>query len=275
MMMRRQGRWIFTASIFLICSVLLPTILLADSRNDHRFRFEIGAFLQAFETTLRLDSETLGTGTEIDLERELGVQKDQDNFRVDGAFRMARKHRIEFGYVSWNRNRTRVIDEELQFGDEIYPINATIRTSNQTDAYKLAYKYSFINNERYEAGISGGFSVFDIFASLDAESGGGSAGFESGDVLAPVPLLGGFFDWKINPNLVLRTTGEVFDINTSGISGTVSDVKGTINWYPWRNIGIGAGFNRVGIRYLDEDGAAELEFKYVYSGVTAFVIFSF
>jgi hypothetical protein len=275
MMTRRQGRWIPFIAILLFHFVLLPTAVLADSRDDDRFRIEVGAFLQGFETTLRLDSETLGTGTEIDLERDLGVLNNQNNFRLDGAFRMGRKHRIEFGYVSWNRDSIEVIDIELQFGEEIYPINSTIRISSQTDAYKLAYKYSFVNGDRYEAGISGGFSVFDIFSSLDDVSDEGVAAFESEEVLAPIPLIGGFFDWKITPNLMLRTTGEVFDINTSGINGHVSDLKGTINWYPWRNIGIGAGFNRVGIRYFNEDVTNELKFKYVYSGMTAFVIFSF
>ena len=272
--MQRQGRWAAFASLLVLCIGLLPSAVLADSRDDDRFRIELGTFLQAFETTLRLDSETLGRGTEIDLERDLGLMKDQNNFRLDGAFRIGRKHRIEFGYISWNRANSHVIDEEIRWGEEIYPINATIRTASGTDAYKLSYKYSFVNNDRYEAGISGGVSVLDIFASLDAESGGGDAAFESEDVIAPVPLLGGFFDWKITPNLVLRTTGEVFDLSTGGLNGHMSDLKGTLNWYPWRNIGLGAGFNRVGLRYLNE-GPAELEFKYIYSGVTAYVIFSF
>jgi hypothetical protein len=272
--LKHHVRSVILTSLVVLFIGLPPSAVLADSRDDDRFRVEIGAFLQAFETTLRLDSETLGRGTEIDLESDLGLMKDQDNFRLDGAFRMGRKHRIEFGYVSWNRSNSHVIDEEIHWGEETYPINATIRTSIATDVYKLSYKYSFVNNDRFEAGISGGFSVFDLFASLDAEADGGDAGFESEDVIAPVPLLGGFFDWKISPNLVLRTTGELFDLSTGGLNGHMSDLKGTINWYPWRNIGIGAGFNRVSLRYLNE-GPAELEFKYVYSGVTAFVIFSF
>jgi hypothetical protein len=234
----------------------------------------MGVFLEAFETTVRLDSETLGRGTEIDFENDLGLKKDQNNFRLDGTFRLARKHRIEFGYTSWSRDNRRIIDTEIQFGDEIYPVDAEILTSSATDVYKLAYKYSFVNSDRYEAGISGGFSVFDFDASLDVIAGGGGASFESEEVVAPVPLLGGFFDWKISDNLVMRATGEVFDLSTGGLDGHLSDLKGTLNWYPFRNVGFGAGFNRVALRYLD-DGDAEVEVKYVYSGVMAYAIFSF
>ncbi len=272
--MKMRSRSGVTVSILILCTCMMVTVIHADSREDDRFRMELGAFLQSFETTLRLDSETLGKGTEINLENDLGLLDGQDNFRIDGTLRMADKHRLDFGYVSWNRHNTRVIDEELQFGDEIYPINATIMTRHSTDVFKFVYKYSFINSDTFEAGISGGLSVFDVAASLDVEAGGGGASAESEDLIAPVPMLGGFFDWKINPKLVLRTSGEVFDLSTGGYEGHVSDVKGTINWYPWRHFGLGAGFNRVGIRFLD-DGPNAFEFKYVYSGATAFVIFSF
>lgn len=272
--MKIQNRSIVAISILLFFISMLTTITLADSRDDNRFEIELGVFRQSFDTTLRLDSETLGGGTDIELENDLGLLVDQDNFRFDGTIRMGEKHRLELGYVSWRRNNTRVIDEEIQFGDEIYPVNATILTMNSTDAYKFVYKYSFVNSDTFEAGISGGVSVFDFVASLDVEANGGSAAAESESLIAPVPMLGGFFDWKINKKLVLRTSGEVFDLSTGGFDGHVSDIKGTINWFPMRNFGLGAGFNRVGIRYLD-DGPAELVFKYVYSGAMAYLILTF
>ncbi len=257
-----------------LCLILCPSLLAAENRDEDLLNLELGVFLEAFETRVRLDSETLGTGTEINFEDDLGLGKDQNNFRLDGTFRLARKHRLEFGYTSWSRRNDRVIDEEIQFGDETYPVNAELRTSSSTDVYKLAYRYSFVNNDRFEAGISGGLSVFDFGASLDVIAGGGGASFESEEVVAPVPLLGGFFDWKINDKLVLRTTGEIFELSTGGLDGHMSDLKGTLNWYPFRHVGFGAGFNRVGLRYLD-DGAAEVEVKYVYSGIMAYAIFSF
>jgi hypothetical protein len=261
-------------TLIALCLILCSSFVAADNREDDRFNIEVGLFLEAFETTLRLDSEILGRGTEINFEDDLGLNKDQNNFRLDGSFRLARKHRLDFGYTSWSRSNNRVIDTEIQFGDEIYPVNAEIRSSSAFDVYKLAYKYSFVNSDRFEAGISGGFSVFDFGASLDVVTGGGGAEFEKEEFVAPVPLLGGFFDWKIGDKLVLRTTGEIFDLNTGGLDGHVSDVRATLNWYPWRRVGFGAGFNRVVLRYLD-DGLGEIELKYVYSGVMVYAIFSF
>ncbi len=261
-------------TLIALCLVLCPSFVAADNRDEDRFSIELGIFLEAFETTARLDSETLGQGTEIDFEDDLGLNMDQNNFRMDGAVRLARKQRIEFGYTSSSRDSNWVIDTEIQFGDEIYPANATIRTVNNTDVYKLAYKYSFVNNDRYEGGISGGLSLFEFDLALDVIADGGGASLESEEVVAPVPLLGGFFDWKISKTLVLRTTGEIFDLSTGGLDGHMSDLRGALNWYPFRNIGFGAGFNRVGLRYL-EDGPGEFQIKYVYSGIMAYAIFSF
>jgi hypothetical protein len=261
-------------TLIALCLVLCPSFVAAENRGDDRFSIELGVFLEAFETTVRLDSETLGKGTEIDVENDLGLSTDQNNFRFDGTFRITRKQRLEFGYTSWNRDGDRVIDTEIHFGDEIYPVNTTIRSMNATDVYKLAYKYSFLNGERFETGLSFGVSVFDIATSLSAEAVGGGTQFESVTTVGAVPLLGGFFDWKIGDNLVLQTTGELFDLSTGGLDGHMSDLRGALNWYPFRNVGFGAGFNRVGLRYL-EDGPGEFQIKYVYSGIMGYAIFSF
>ena len=39
---------------------------------DERFRLDLGGFFQKFETTVRVDSEKFGQGTEVNLEDDLG-----------------------------------------------------------------------------------------------------------------------------------------------------------------------------------------------------------
>ena len=44
---------------------------------DERLRVDLGGFFQKFTTTVRLDSETTGRGTEVNLEDDLGLDSTQ------------------------------------------------------------------------------------------------------------------------------------------------------------------------------------------------------
>ena len=98
-----------TARLGLLATLLLPLSFLpvpAEAqtsaefemvkRVDERFRLDLGGFFQQFTTTVRLDSESRGMGTEVNLEDDLGLKGRQANFRADGYWRFGRHAQLDF-----------------------------------------------------------------------------------------------------------------------------------------------------------------------------------
>lgn len=251
-----------------------------DARRGIRDRgnVSVGGFLVSFDTLARLDSEQLGPGTPVDFEEDLAFDTSTTDFRLDGYWRFARKHRLEYAFMLFDRGATVTLDEQIQYGDEIFDVDATVNGNFKTQVFKLAYKYSIVNNGRVEAGISGGLSVLDLEASIAATAtvGGTGGGAERAEesFIAPVPVIGAHVNVTLHPKWFVRTSWEYFNASADTIEAKLSDAKITFDYYPWNHIGFGLGYNVVTIDYLEEDLPA-VEVNYEYNGALGYVSFIF
>ena len=262
----------------LVLAATLATLGLvtpAQAQSDERWGLDLGWFTTSFNTELRLDSEELGLGTTIDLEDDLGLDSDRADFRLRGYYRFNPRHGIQLGYTRWKRSAERVIDREIQWGDEIYVVNTRVATDLRADWYKLAYKWSFVNNDDVEVGALFGVSTYDFSATLAASAsveGGGSAEgqVESKSLIAPIPLVGMQVDWHLSRSFTFWFSGEFFDARVSGYDGTLTDSSAGLDWMLSQSVGIGAAYNLVSLR-VSHDAEADVKVKYSYDGLFAYL----
>ena len=107
-----------------------PGPALAESVEWHRVGLSVGAALFAdFETEIRVDSATLGRGSKIALEDGLDLDSDTEIGRADGFYRFNRKHRIDASYFNIERDSTLTINQQLQIGDAVFPINTSVNAT--------------------------------------------------------------------------------------------------------------------------------------------------
>ena len=111
--------------ILIIClSVVSSVTVQADIKYaDETLVAQLGFFRPAIDTSIRADSETLGKGDGVDFEEDLGFKKDQDANRLSGYWRIAPRHRLQFGHFDYDRDAISTIDREIQFGDTIFRID--------------------------------------------------------------------------------------------------------------------------------------------------------
>lgn len=239
-----------------------------------RVFISIGGFQPNFETTAQLDSETLGAGTLFSFEDDLALESDTFVARLDGYFRFGRKHRLEFGYVDLSRNGSAALVQQIQFGDELYDVDAIVDSSFDTQLYKLAYKPSIFNNGRVDVGLSIGISAMRVEAGIEAigsVGGGPSAGaIERESLTAPVPLLGAHVDVTLYRGLFLRTSYEYFNASHDEYSAQMTDARISLDYIPWKHFGFGVGYNLVSLEAADDEAPA-FAFEYQYDGAMAYV----
>lgn len=245
------------------------------------FGISVGAYAVRFATAASLDPAEVERRARVDLEDVLGLGRDQTDLRVDGYYRFNRRHAIEFGWVSMDRDSNKVIEEEFEYGDYIFGVGAQVETRFRTDQIHLVYDYSFVNRGRVKAGITAGLSAFAFDLAL---TGSGNVqtpeGPVEGEIVeakalnAPVPLIGLHCDFAIRRRLFLRSSIEYLDVGTSGWDARVREIKITTDYFVSRHVGFGIGYDAVSMRYVDEDDP-RFEVRYDYSGVLVYASLGF
>jgi hypothetical protein len=250
---------------------------------DERFSLNLGGFFQDFTTTLRLDSATLGNGTTIDFEGDLGADSHKTSFRADGYWRFGRHGRFDFGFLSFSRSNSKSISRDIQFGDHVYHAGATLSTEMRVTEVDMYYAYSFLNTGEAEVGAKIGISAMFHSASIEGTgnitgpNGSTSGGFAADDksFVAPIPAVGIYVRYTLLPGLLIG--GQVRGLPTvtiSGYSGSMVDAGGYMEWYPWKNFGIGGGYQYTKIT-AGRESSPSVELDYTYSGVIAYASVKF
>jgi len=248
----------------------ITTPRIADHLSD-RFSVRLGGFAVRFKTSAQVDSETMGPGTGLDLENDTNLGRDETEGRLDGHFRFGKRHRIDYGFMAFERNALRVIDQEIQFGDVFFDIDAELKTKFSTNMIKLAYRYDLVRRPRWDLGLSFGVSAFDVDLEIAASIlRGVGAVAESEDFIAPIPMLGLHTDVHLGGDWYFRASGEIFDVSVDNRQGDVSDIHGVFDWYPFEHWGFGIGFNRLRMSY-DDSRVPNVSMTYVYSGTMAYI----
>jgi len=242
-----------------------------ESYEWKRFSVALGAQLLAdISTTMRVDSDTLGAGSEIELESDFGVDDSLFLGRLDAEWRFAKRHSLDFSLFKLGRESTRVIDRELQIGDIIFPINAEVKTEANQGVVKLAYRYAFLNRERWHFGASFGAHTMDWNTEW---SSGGLSLEEDFDVLVPLPVLGVFGSWALTPRLYLSGSSEFFGLEYEQYDGFMNNTRFALEHRTFEHLALGVGLDYflLNASVENDSGSLSAEVEYDYLGLMGFV----
>lgn len=156
-----------TRAVFLTTLMTAPvTAVFAAEMPGHwkRAELSVGAYLVTFGSDLRVDSNDLGIGTDLNLEDELDLEDELVAFRVDGYSRFFNRHRLQLGYYDLSRDGERTLDQQIEFGDEVFDVGVTVESDFDFRVAKLGYVYSILQNDQWDAGLSLGITAIQFRA---------------------------------------------------------------------------------------------------------------
>lgn len=251
--------------------VLLAVTSTASAQEDPRFSISVGAFFTDRESQTRIDGDA-GRGTDVDLEDDLGLKKSDTVFRVDGYWRFAEKHRLDFSAFDLSRSSSKQIDREIVWDDTTYPVNSTVKTDLDLTIYKAGYTWMFLKRDRSFLGATVGLYIADIGAKLSS-SGGGSV--ESNDLTAPLPVIGLRGEYRFADRWSLRGSGEVFAVDYGDYEGSLYDLFAGLDFSITENIAIGVGVNSVKLDVGVSKNSFDGDLEWQYDGALAYFKFDF
>jgi hypothetical protein len=215
-----------------------------DLLND-RFQATLGAFLLSSEPIIQLDG-TVRTGDRVDWEQRFG-RMDADRFRFEALWRFAERHKIRATAFSYSRERAKILDESIVWGDETYPVDAAVRTEFSFAVLELEYEYAFVHRENFELSASLGFHYTQVDAALDASAdlSNGTLSEDLSDsaaLHAPLPLIGLAGVWSLSHDFWLDLSAQYFALSIDGYEGHLQSYRASLTWQPEPWFGIGVGY---------------------------------
>lgn len=255
---------------FLLTPWLLPTAVQAAAGimpGEERFFLSTGIFLPRFDTDVRVNNQTLGIGTQIDLQNTLGLEADHTTFYVNAYWRFLPRHRLWVSYSRYDSEASVALQGQLQIGDEIFPIGASLATEFTFQVLPISYSFSFFKNEQFELAAAIGVQWYWIDFKVQGSASLGPADPDTEATAStniPFPLIGLRFNYHITPRWTARALVEGSSLDLGDDSGALVNLRfGTEYWF-FNNFGAGVAVNWfwLDVRLDGSDWRGELEYKY-------------
>jgi len=257
----------------------------AEGLLNNSWVFNVGGFIYQTGLNARLDGES-SQNPEIDFDETFGQSDDATRVRADVLWRITPTHRLRFMYFDNSNSRTKVLGEDVQWGDYTFLKDSSATFDQEFEVYALSYEWAFMRSPTYELAASIGVHYMDIkmqFSGTANYTGpdcatppscSGSA-TKGNDLAAPLPVLGLRAGWLVAPNWYLEASGQFFKVKIDEYDGRWSDLRLNATWMFHRNFGVGVGYNwfvtRVDVEADDFNGRVKLD----YSGVQVYLTGTF
>lgn len=241
-----------------VCSSVLlaaaPAALADEAPNllTDSFQLAIGTFAISSEPSVQLNGEA-SSGDKVDFDEKLGGG-DEQRVRLDSHWRFGDtgRHKVKLIAFSMSRDNTTTIDEEFEWGGDVYPVDAKVKAEFKFTVIEAAYEYAFLKRDNYELDASIGLHYTSMDASLKAEAAtsGGTLTADidnSASVDAPLPVIGLRGMWNLSHNFWLDATAQFFALSIDDYDGNLQDYRVLLTWQPRKWAGIGVGYNRFSV----------------------------
>jgi opacity protein-like surface antigen len=238
-------------ALALLAAASLPALAQDVVRpGQEKWTIMLGAFLPAFSTQMRVDNEQLGSGDNVDLADDLGVDQDETGGWFGVEWRFAPRHRIGFTYSRFTLGGERVINRDLQIGDEIYPAGANVSSRLRLAIIPITYSYSIVKRENDELALTAGLHwsrlTFNVEGSLSL-AGFDASNEASAKANVPLPLVGVRYTHNFGPRWSAGVNAAVFSLkfgeDTWSVEGRLWSLRLHGEYRFARNWAIGAALD--------------------------------
>lgn len=251
-------RFLRAISLARICLALLGIIAMtnafAEANNEVEspaelspFHVRIGAYFLDSETSARVSGREGNFGSRLDFEDDLNLDKRKDTLLASARWRFLDRQFLEIEYFNLKRSGNKRIDEEIRFGDTVYPIGADMSSSFTTEVTRLGYSYRIVKRPEWGLALSAGLHVTRLRASLDSlvfdNANQPVPRKEIASVTAPLPVFGFSAARLIGGKWTLAGKSQWYFLSVDDVDGSIGHAAVYLEHDTFRNVGFGFGYD--------------------------------
>ena len=254
----------FVVSFLMVVMLCQPAVAYEDTdKKDgpwEKAAIMVGAFIANVDSNLDLGTSAVA-GT-IDGEDALGLEDNPIAWRVDGFWRITKRHRIDFLYYNLNRDGDKFIGVQIDDGSGgTIPLGTRTETKFDFQLWKLSYAYAFFKDERIEIAGGLGAYILDVDFKLEAD---GIGKVEDTAFTYPLPVFGLRAAFALTDQFMLRQHVDFFYLAYKDFTGNVVDLGVNLDWSFYKYAGVGIGYNFMYMKASQnkDDFLSEVEMSY-------------
>ena len=244
--------------------------------HARRFKVTAGAFFPVNNTEVEVGSNNGNFGNLIDFEKDLGFNKSSVSFMGTFEWRISRRSRLGAEYYYLSRSATKTLQREIEFGDHIYPVDATVSAFMDNHIARITYSYAFISKPKYEIGALIGAHVLFGDVGMRLEGATIDAEYKDNfDFTAPLPDIGLWGEFVLGRKVGLYANINYFAIKINDFDGRLLSYNLSVLYNVYQNFSLTAGYTGLNIRVDVEKERLNGFFKWGYNGPTITATYSF
>lgn len=213
------------------------------------FAVTAGGFRINTNDEIRINGTVDRTSAEFDLSADLGLPEAKTVLAAGFDWGFAEKHSLGLRYYALKREGSRSISRNIQIGNTVFPVGATVSGRFDEDTIEANYTYWFVRHEQFGFGGSLGlvYLSLDAQASATVQLGGGGVTVTrraSANTDLPVPMIGLALKGSPLNRLVLRANAMFLPSVTIGdVSGSAAVYSVGAEYYVVGPLAIGASYD--------------------------------
>jgi len=235
------------------------------------FRVSVGGFYAESTTVARLGTSTGGAGADVSFEDALGLEERKWVGELSGYWRISSRWRVDVDYFRLQRNASRVLAQNVPWGDQNFTIGTTVNSSLTVSDLRTGVGYSFFRRPDKELGIGLGLHTLGYKASIEAA--GGAARSES--VTAPLPVLSLYGQFALTDTWALSLRQDWLSLEYDKYSGSVRATKIDVVYQPFKHVAFGLGMHSLDLKLDVQNDNSKFQARSSFRGPAMFMSASF
>jgi len=192
-------RLFLRTSALAVLAVLTIVATPAEAQQNYdllfdKFNVRLEGSWVSLKTEFRVDSKTAGQGTTLNFEDDLNLGSGDLVPAFSFEWQFGRKHRLGVRWQDIGRGSNSQALTDIQWGDEVIPIDADITLSFDSTQVFIDYTYFPWIKDRWAAGFGGGLRIMDLNSTLTWEEETVGSGGNTAKGTAPLPYL--YFEYR-------------------------------------------------------------------------------
>jgi hypothetical protein len=241
-----------------------------------KFKVGAGLFVPVNNTKVQVEANGSAAGTDIDFNKDLGLDAAQLTFMLSFQWRISRRSRLSLTYYDMNRSATHTLQKDITFKGETYYINSTVSTYFRNSIYQFSYGYAFIEKPTYEAGILIGAHTVGTKAgiSLNGMSTGANTDNNFG-FTAPLPDLGIWGGYAFTNRFAVNLDFDYLALTINNINGRLIAYDFLFTYKLIRQLDISLAYSGLNFNVKASKNNVNGNFRWGYNGPSFGATFSF
>jgi hypothetical protein len=196
-------------------------------------RFKLGAgFFNATTTTeIAIGNNSGSIGSNIDFEKELGLQRNTGTFMANFQWRISRRWRMDVSYYQLNRSASATLQRTINFGDNTYNVSANVSSFFNNTIYRVSWGYAILAKPTAELGLLIGTHTLQTNIGIGLTAGGAGVAYKDNyNLTAPLPDFGIWGGLSLAKRWALNGEFDYLTITTGNIKGDIVGYNASLNF---------------------------------------------